>query len=100
MAKNRLASASLLQRNRWNSDDEMLFQTPIKLLPCRRLVGRRTALVLVGSKRPKNENLVCFQLLIAIFDGGYTPSVTDFKPRIGWKEIRRWLESIQLIAAA
>jgi hypothetical protein len=29
-----------------------------------------------------------------------TPSVTDFKPRIGWKEIRRWLESMQLIAAA
>jgi hypothetical protein len=28
------------------------------------------------------------------------PSVTDFKPRIGWKEIRRWLEAMQLIAAA
>jgi hypothetical protein len=29
-----------------------------------------------------------------------TPSVTDFKPRTGWKEIRRWLESLQLIQAA
>jgi len=29
-----------------------------------------------------------------------TPSVMDFKPRTGWKEIRRWLESMQLIAAA